>query len=480
MNSKVKKIILIVVSVVVSVALVCSAAAVMFSKVNLSELPNSEITVEAFSEFTPPEGSAEISTLGIGRTVALKPHGEVKTDKLGTYILTYRAGFLLNVKKAELKVTVVDTTAPVIDCDTVNIELAENQTTITAEEIKLDYKATDNYDGDLTEKVKISVEDMVCRLTVSDSSGNETVKELNIIPNDDEYPTLLLSGTSTYFLHVGTDFKEPGFSAKDNRDGDLTKSVKVSNNINKDAAGEYRVDYTVSDAAGNVTKLSRKVVVYGAANADSFNDVPANGKVVYLTFDDGPGPYTEELLGYLDRYNVKATFFVTNQFPNYQHLLGTIDKKGHAIGVHTLTHKWSIYKSEENYYNDFNAMQNIIKQQTGKTTNIFRFPGGTNNTVSKNYKGIMTRLSTQMVEQGYYYFDWNADCNDSRTSDVQQIISDTLRQIKSKDTAVVLMHDIKKSTVKAIPAIIEECKKQGYAFMVLTESSPAIRFEPRN
>ena len=481
MRKKARKITIIITSVAVAVVLVAAALSVVFTaEVNLIKPERDEITVEVFSEFNPSDTSAEISVLGIANSHTVAPKGELNTAKLGSYTLTYKAGFLFNTKTETCTVKVVDTVPPKINCETLNLQLEEGQATLAPEEVKVDFSAADNYDGDITDKVQITVEGHTCRLSVSDSSGNTADHLINLIPSDREYPTISLSGTSTYFLHVGTDYKEPGYSAKDNMDGNLTRQVRVNSNLDNSKAGEYTITYSVSDKSGNTTKVTRKVVVYGAADADSFKDVPANGKVVYLTFDDGPGPYTEEVLRYLRRYNVKATFFVTNQNPRYQNLIANIDREGHALGVHTLTHKWSIYKSEENYYNDFNAMLDIIKAQTGKTTNIFRFPGGTTNSVSKGNKGIMTRLSTQMLEQGYYYFDWNVDCNDARTTDTQKIISDTLKQIKTKDNAVVLMHDIKKQTVAALPAIIEKCLSEGYTFAVLTEDSPAIRFSPRN
>lgn len=481
MRKKARRITIIITSVAVAVALVAASLSVIFTtEINLIKPERDEISVEVFSEFKPDATSADVAVLGIANSQTVTPVGEVDTSKLGSYTLTYKAGFLFKTKKETCTVKVVDTTPPRITCETLNIQLKEGQATLAPEEIKAEYTATDNYDGDITDKVQITVEGHACRLSVSDSSGNTTAHVINLIPSDTEYPTLSLSGTSTYFLHIGTEYKEPGYSAKDNMDGDLTGQVQVSGRIDNSKAGEYQLTYAVSDKAGNTTRVSRRVVVYGDADADSFKDVPPNGKVIYLTFDDGPGPYTDEVLRYLKRYNVKATFFVTNQNPKYQDLISTIDKNGHAIGVHTLTHKWSIYKSEENYYKDFNAMLDIIKAQTGKTTNIFRFPGGTNNTVSKGNKGIMTRLSGQMLEQGYYYFDWNVDCNDARTKDTQKIISDTLKQIKTKEHAVVLMHDIKKQTVAAVPAIIEKCLSEGYTFAVLTEDSPAIRFSPRN
>ena len=93
----------------------------------------------------------------------------------------------------------------------------------------------------------------------------------------------------------------------------------------------------------------------------------------------------------------------------------------------------------------------------------------------------MTELAKQMTDAGYSYFDWNVDSYDSRSySNTQKIITETINQIKTKKNAVVLMHDIHKKTVEAVPAIIEYCLNNGYTFKVLDENSPAVRNKPQN
>jgi peptidoglycan/xylan/chitin deacetylase (PgdA/CDA1 family) len=283
------------------------------------------------------------------------------------------------------------------------------------------------------------------------------------------------------YVAAGGSYSEPGYSATDNKDGNITAKVQVTGSVDTQHSGAYYKYYTVTDTAGNTAKVTRKIVVYGGNTASDYEDVKPSGKTIYLTFDDGPGAYTNQLLGYLDKYGVKATFFVTNQFPKYQYLIKTAHQQGHKIAIHTASHKWSIYKTPENYMQDFNAMQDIVTAQTGSATNIFRFPGGTNNTISRSQnKGIMTLLSKQMTDSGYFYFDWNVDSNDARYSSTQKIISDTISQISTKTNAVVLMHDIKKYSVEAVPAIIEYGLENGYTFKVLDENSPAIRFKPAN
>lgn len=213
----------------------------------------------------------------------------------------------------------------------------------------------------------------------------------------------------------------------------------------------------------------------------SFTETAKNVKTIYLTFDDGPGPYTEKLLGYLEEYGVKATFFVTNQMPRYRYLLKEIVNDGHAIAVHTLTHQWSIYSSKQSYLNDFNAMHKIILEDTGVNTKIFRFPGGTNNTVSRSYsRGIMSAMARYMTDAGYIYFDWDVDCGDTLGYSSSKIASYTINQIKGRHSSVVLMHDIKNTTVEAVKTIIKYGLDNGYEFAVIDESTPRVQFRAVN
>ena len=76
-------------------------------------------------------------------------------------------------------------------------------------------------------------------------------------------------------------------------------------------------------------------LVYSPVHADEV-------KEVYLTFDDGPSHNTPQVLDILDKYNVKATFFVTGENARYQSYIRTAYLKGHAIGAHSYTHKYSI------------------------------------------------------------------------------------------------------------------------------------------
>ncbi len=475
-------VITVVAVIVVLLAVIAVGLVALFTakpQIEIQDKENTEIVV--FSESKLPVAKAYVKVLWMKFELDTTVSGKVDTQKTGNYKLTYETSFLNKTVKTEKEFSVVDREAPKIETEVKTISI-EYKNDITPEDITIPFTAKDNYDGDITSKVIKTVEDNICVLSVSDASGNTSTLKIEITFNDSERPTIVLSGPSTIYVAAGTAFKDPGYSAKDNKDGDITSKVKASGTVDTSKSGTFYREYSVTDSSGNFTKLTRKIIVYGSNTAEDYKDVEKGSKTVYLTFDDGPGAYTTRLLSYLEKYNVKATFFVTNQFSRYQGVIGDIHAKGHKVAIHTKTHKWSIYDSVENFMADFNGMQSIIKKQTGVETNIFRFPGGTNNTVSKGHcKGIMTLLNKQLAESGYFCFDWNVDSYDSRSNTkTQDIIAKTISQISTRNTAVVLMHDIHLKTVEAVPAIIEYCLQNGYTFKVLDESSPRIQFKPEN
>ena len=205
-------------------------------------------------------------------------------------------------------------------------------------------------------------------------------------------------------------------------------------------------------------------------------------KIIYLTFDDGPGPYTEQLLDVLDKYGVKATFFVTNQKPKYQNMIGEAYRRGHTIALHTYSHSYSIYKSETAYYKDLKLIEDLCVAQTGEKPTIVRFPGGTSNTISRRYcKGIMSSLANSLDDHGYVYCDWNVTSGDAGgTTTESGVFNNVIKGVKGKSVSVVLQHDIKKFSVAAVDDIIEWGLANGYTFLPLTEDSPMVHHSAMN
>lgn len=207
---------------------------------------------------------------------------------------------------------------------------------------------------------------------------------------------------------------------------------------------------------------------------------------VYLTFDDGPSKNTPKILKILKEKNAKATFFVINN-PNYNHYMKDIVSSGNAIGLHSYSHDYKkIYSSDENFYSDLNAISEVVKKETGVTSKITRFPGGSSNTVSRKYNsGIMTRASKGIQEKGYSYFDWNCSNGDARKDGIpaEQLVQTVKRETGTMGgNVVVLMHDTnaKGTTVEALPAIIDYYRSRGFTFEVITEKTPPVHHKVAN
>ncbi len=269
---------------------------------------------------------------------------------------------------------------------------------------------------------------------------------------------------------------------------DAEKSSEAESYENLISEKDSQHQSEVDKLNDKIEDLSHQLYIkyHSSTNAPSSPQTPpppvATGdKVVYLTFDDGPSQYTPQILDILDRYGVKATFFVKNGA--YNSTMKTIVDRGHQIGLHTYSHDYAkIYASDQAYYNDLQAIDDVVYNQTGLRTKIIRFPGGTSNTVSRKYcSGIMSRISVGVVEKGYSYFDWNCsngDADGANTVDKQ--LSYVKQYSKSSKSIVVLMHDTKKATMESLPAIIEYFQSQGMTFGVLTPDGPAVRHKANN
>lgn len=131
---------------------------------------------------------------------------------------------------------------------------------------------------------------------------------------------------------------------------------------------------------------------------------------------------------------------------------------------------------------DFYKLENLIYETTGVRPKIMRFPGGSNNTVSRRYssKSFMVLLTEEIENRGYEYFDWDVSNGDAEGGIIskEKLIRNIKNRLGNKTVAILLMHDSgpKTTTVQSLPQIIDYLISKGYKFKVLTENSYRINF----
>lgn len=389
--------------------------------------------------------------------------GIVDSNTVGRYTVTYSTNILWWKVSGNRQVNIVDRLPPIIT-------LLGNENATTEQGLSYTeegFLAVDEYEGDLTHLVQRTEENGAIIYRITDSSGNTATAERTIQYNDTLPPEIHLEGNQTMTIELGEPYREPGYTAWDLGDGDVTDQIRITGSVNTDFPGTYTISYTVSDGHGNESKATRIVTVVAGKTPE--NPVPSE-KVVYLTFDDGPSVHTSRLLKILEQYNVKATFFVVG---NNKDLMKEIVSKGHSIGIHSVTHNYrQIYSSSDAYFMDLDQMQENILEATGVRTHLVRFPGGSSNTVSCFNDGIMTILTQAVEEQGFQYFDWNVDSNDAGgAKDRETVFHNVINGIQQHNISVVLQHDTQGFSVDAVEDIIQWGLANGYTFLPLTEES---------
>ncbi len=434
-------------------------------------LKGGNINMAYGKKYKEPGYSAKM--FGKDYTKSVKVKNNINLKKLGSYSVSYsvKIGGITYSKSRIVKI---------FDKEKPKIELSgkKDADVCPGTEYKEDgYKATDNYDGDLTKKVKVSKSKDKIVYTVFDSSGNKAEVVRKLTYQDRTAPEISLKGDETMYVFEGNAFNDEGASANDNCDGDVSKDIKIEGSADVNNPGEYKITYKVSDKAKNEGSKVRTVNVLKKSNLN--NGIPGT---IYLTFDDGPNEGTTNvILDILKEEGVKATFFVTNNGPDS--LIKREHDEGHTVALHTATHNYSIvYASDESYYNDLKSVQDRVKRITGETSMIIRFPGGSSNTVSRKYSpGIMTRLTQSTLSKGYKYYDWNISSGDAGETTVASGVYNNVVSRISKDKAnMVLMHDIKTYTRDALRQIIKYGKENGYKFEKITKDTAMITQKVNN
>jgi len=261
---------------------------------------------------------------------------------------------------------------------------------------------------------------------------------------------------------------------KNNKHDETEKVESSTNQGNKQTdIEEEPIEHTDSEANKNTeddpkdeAKVPDSVEKEKTEIVAKAEEVPL-GKVVYLTFDDGPSELTDQFLDILLEEDVKATFFMQGTNLEKDHLQESVKrttKEGHYIGGHSMTHEFNTLYKDFQFVPEMSETLALIHEITGTTPNLVRPPYG-------SAPGLKSdQIRNEIVEAGLKVWDWTIDSNDWKLKDNPAKIVESIKNGTNSDREVVLMHE-KPQTLAALPQIIEFYKTQGYQFVVYDEAN---------
>lgn len=181
----------------------------------------------------------------------------------------------------------------------------------------------------------------------------------------------------------------------------------------------------------------------------------SGGKLVALTFDDGPGKYTDELLDGLAERGVSATFFMLGSMAEkYPEVLKRMAQEGHQLASHTYSHSQLTKLSSDKLKEEIGKTASLLEAAAGEQTYYIRPPYGAFNANVKN------RADAPLVL-------WSVDPLDWKYHNTAKVTDNILKTVKDGD--IILLHDIYETSVDAALNVIDELQPKGYEFVTVSE-----------
>lgn len=189
------------------------------------------------------------------------------------------------------------------------------------------------------------------------------------------------------------------------------------------------------------------------------NEINPALPMIALTFDDGPGKYTEELLNVLEKNDSRATFFmVGTNVKKYPEAVKRMKEIGCEIGNHTTDHARLTELTEEGIIAQIETTNDAIKNIISEGATVVRPPYGAVNELVK-------------ATVDYPLIFWNVDTLDWENQNVEAIVNHTMKSIKDGD--IILMHDIYETTIDAAIELVVKLKEEGYQLVTVSEMATA-------
>ena len=310
---------------------------------------------------------------------------------------------------------------------------------------------------------------------------------------DEVKPVITLIDDNVTIL-LNEEYKEPGYKAQDEYDGDITDKVEIISGLKNNQVGTYKITYKVTDSSKNTTKTSRVVNVVNTLYKDEYETIDNNmtgwytsnrqdgnrpreseikkykdqnvyflghdKKVIYLTFDEGGNiTYVKEIVDILNKHNIDATFFFSrNYISNNPDLMKKIINSGHSIGNHTVNHlsmpSLATKDKFDSYYSELKETEIAFMQATGKPMEkLFRYPMGE---YSNRTMNIMKSMGYKSIFWSVAYKDWDGDYNKEYS------LNNMKKQLHNG--AIYLIHPKCRGNYEALEDFINYATDLGYKF----------------
>jgi len=253
------------------------------------------------------------------------------------------------------------------------------------------------------------------------------------------------------------------------------KTKESNNELRKQKEELENLDEKIANTKTEVFKLASQVETKIKNKETSY-------KIAYLTFDDGPYHLTDTVIATLKKYKVKATFFTIGLnkdvcFDNRNYSCAETYKKivdnGHTIANHTYSHLIfnGLYNSTDSFITQVKKQEELIKNRTGVTTNILRFPGGASTAA---YYGVKNGAIAKLKEMGYGWVDWTAQDGDGGSLTDYNTGWRNFTNSINENIEVVLFHDYNTTTASLLPKAIEYLENSNYILLPLFYDSVMI------
>jgi len=231
--------------------------------------------------------------------------------------------------------------------------------------------------------------------------------------------------------------------------GEMTIKVPI------DAVAKYLQNPTARKLA-NIPKPPEPKPTPKPAPAAPAPASTTGNKVIALTFDDGPGPYTAQLLDILDQHGAKATFFlIGSKVSSQANVVRSIHARGHQLGNHSWSHPELPKLPVDQIAGEIDRTNDAIKQATGVTPTVMRPP----------YGAVNSAVLEQLRLRGMSSILWSVDTRDWADRNSEIVCSRAVAG--AHPGAIILMHDIHQTSVGAVPCILSALKQQGYSFVTV-------------